>query len=222
VAGDGKETSPPVPASAQRDALDALLGTLTPAALTVPDKLLPLLSAAQNGNDDRQYDIEVFATIGGPVFDPLVAADVAAQVTLDALLAPTRLARVAGQHARDGQALGVDELLDRITAATIDRRQGDLGRRIAYRAIVTLARTARDKKTPPEIGAAIDDRLHGLGERLAKASGDPADRAWSRNLARTLADEKGLDRILADVPHAPTIPPGMPIGGDEGEWMELP
>ncbi|MDB5738826.1 MAG: hypothetical protein JWO65_2494 [Sphingomonas bacterium] len=222
VAGDGKEASPPVPAAAQRDALDALLGTLTPAALTVPDRLLPLLSAAQNGNDDRQYDIEIFATAGGPVFDPLVAADVAAQVTLDALLAPTRLARVAGQHARYPQMLGVDELLDRISAATIDRRQGDLGRRIAYRAIVTLARTARDKKTPPEIAAAIDDRLHGLGERLAKASGDPADRAWSRSLARTLADEKGLDRITADAPRAPTIPPGMPIGGDEGEWMELP
>lgn len=221
VAGGPREASPPVPPSAQRAALDAVLTTLSPAALTVPPRLLPLLSSARNGTDNRQYDIEIFQTAGGPVFDPLVAADVAAQMSLDALLAPKRLARVSLQHAADAKALGVDELVDKLIAATIDTREGALGRRIAYRTVATLARTARAKATPPDVAAQIDERLHQLGTRLAAVSGTGEDAAWAHSLARLLATEEGIDRLLKDQPPAPTIPPGMPIGSGEPEWMDL-
>src|SRR3546814_13226629 len=43
--GDGLEISRPVPAEAQRRAFDALLATLSPEALTVPEGLIPLLSS---------------------------------------------------------------------------------------------------------------------------------------------------------------------------------
>src|SRR5438309_339517 len=58
VKGDGREDMRPVPAAAQRKALDALLATLTPAALTVPAPLVPRLSAGWSGNADRQQQIE--------------------------------------------------------------------------------------------------------------------------------------------------------------------
>ena len=65
VRGDGREASPPVAPAAQRAALEALLSTLAPNQLRVPAGLVPLLSAARNGSDNRQYDIELFASAGG-------------------------------------------------------------------------------------------------------------------------------------------------------------
>ncbi|WP_233281518.1 zinc-dependent metalloprotease [Sphingomonas changnyeongensis] len=110
AAGQGR----PVAGAAQHKALAALLATLDPAALDVPEALIPALSAGWSGDGDRQFDIEVMRTPGGTVFDPLVAADVAAQVTLGALLAPERLARMADQHRRDPAIPGVGELAERL------------------------------------------------------------------------------------------------------------
>ena len=64
-------------------ALYALIDTLSPAELTVPPQLMPLLSAGFGGNSDRQTDIEIIPTAGGPVFDPLEATEVGAAQTLE-------------------------------------------------------------------------------------------------------------------------------------------
>ena len=64
--GDGQEAARVVargPRSAR--ALDALLDTLSPEALTVPAALLPYLSAGWSGNPDRQETIEIFRAAGG-------------------------------------------------------------------------------------------------------------------------------------------------------------
>jgi hypothetical protein len=216
VLGDGREASAPAPADSQRAALAALLATLDGGALRVPDRLLPLLSAGQQGNDDRQYSIEVFSTAGGPVFDPLVAADVAATVTLDALLAPPRLARVVQQHGRDTSLPGLDELLDRLTAATVDRARDPVSQRVAWRTVVKLAETKRDAAPYPEVVATLDDRLTGLAERLSAMKGQ--DAAWARTLGRTLKDRDALAALLDQQKAKPRVPPGMPIG--DGGWME--
>ena len=215
VLGDGREASLPVAAEAQRAAIDALLATLRPEALRVPARLLPLLSAGQQGNSDRQYDIEVFANAGGPVFDPLVAADVAASITLDALLAPARLTRLQQQHARDAALPGLDTMLDRLIAQTVDGARDDLGRRVAWRTIVSLARARRDAFADPEVVAVLDDRLTGLADRLARGE------AWARGIARTLKDRGALDALLDEQKTKPVVPPGMPIG-DAAEYMDLP
>ncbi len=77
-----------VPGGRQWEALYALLDTLVPAELTVPARLDALLSSAFGGDSDRQSDIEIIPTAGGPVFDPLKATEVGAVQTLNALLAP--------------------------------------------------------------------------------------------------------------------------------------
>jgi hypothetical protein len=214
--GDGREASPAVPATAQRAAIDALLATLAPDALRMPAKLVPLLSAASMGSYDRQYDIEVFTNAGGPVFDPLVAADVAASLTLDALLSPARLNRVMQQHARDAALPGLDELLGKLAAATIDGARDDVGQRIAWRTALTLARARRDAAGIPGVAGALDDRLTAISDGLAKKSD-----AWSRGLAKTIRDKPAIE-ALADLPRTKLkVPPGMPIG-DAAEYMDLP
>jgi len=215
VNGDGHEASRAVPAGAQRAALSALLATLSPDALRVPDRLVPLLSAPRNGSHNRQFDIEVFATEHGPIFDPLVAADVATEITLNSLLSPARLARVSAQHATDANMLGVDEILDKLWSAA---RSGSdaLSRRIAYRTVAMLAATAQDKTTTPEVAALLDGKLHDIGDQLS--GGD----AWSSSLSRHLLDPRERAKLAKDLPRSVPIPPADPIGGGEGDWMDLP
>ena len=144
----------------QRAALDALLKTVSPVELEVPAKLLPLLSGGQSDDPDRQFDIEIFQTAGGPVFDPLVAADTAADMTFAELLAPERLNRVAIQHGTDPSALGVGELADRLIAATFapcDRAPGRDPPSCGGQAVLSLAAAARSQQLSPTAAAILDE-----------------------------------------------------------------
>lgn len=219
VKGDGREAAAPVAPAQQRAALEAALATLRPEALRVPPALVPLLSAAQNGTTDRQYETEIFTTAGGPVFDPLVAADAAAQLTAQTLLAPRRLARLVVQSQSDASALGVGELLDRLTATVLASTGDDLGRRIAYRTLATMAQVARRADATPEVAAAIDQKLTDVGTALAKRKASGAERARALSLSRRLLDPDQRDQLAASLPRMVTVPPGDPIGEDD--WMDL-
>lgn len=221
VNGGGHEASATVPAQQQRAALDAVLATLSPDQLRVPQRLVPLLSAARNGSSNRQYDIELFANSSGTPFDPLVAADAAAELTLNALLAPTRLARLDAQHAADSNALGVDELLNRLQTATLPDNTDALTQRIAYRMIVTLAQVAHNPKTTSGVAAALDQRVHDIATALARRHGSLTDQNWSASLSRQLLDPQQLDKLLAKNARAVEVPPGSPIGS-ESDWLAMP
>ncbi|MET0270855.1 MAG: zinc-dependent metalloprotease, partial [Sphingomonas sp.] len=212
VAGDGSPGPQSASAAEQTAALDALIATLSPDALTVSPQMAMLLSSGVNGRDDPQFDSEVFATAGAAVFDPLVATDVAAQVTLDALLAPSRLTRVYLQHEADPALLGLDDVLGRL-ASVIERRRSAVERRIAHRAILAMAKTQRDPRTSIDVAAMLDVRLRSVAMRLAAAKGESVDAAWSRSMAAMLRDDDALGREIGKGARAvPQTPPGMPIG----------
>lgn len=219
INGGGREAAAPVAPAQQRAALEAVLATLQSDALRVPPDLLPLLSAAQNGTSDRQYNTEVVATAGGPVFDPLVAADAAAQLSLQTLLAPRRLARLVIQHQADPSALGVGEVLDQLTGRVMAQTQDDLGRRIAYRTLITMAQVARRADTSPEVAAALDQALYDAGKALASRKSSGAQRAWALSLSRRLLDPAEREHMAASLPRPVSVPPGDPIGEDD--WMDL-
>lgn len=219
VAGDGTEAAAAVAPGAQAAALDALIATLDPAALDVPEPLIPLLSAGWSGDTDRQFEIEVMKTAGSTVFDPLVAADVGAQVTLKALLAPARLARVSDQHRRDAAVPGVADLASRLLALplapTAEARLGAVRRTVGTRIVLSLAAAAADEASGAEARVQLDQALADYARQLGAAKlRDPADLAWARATARLLSDREALAAALADKDAVPDVPPGMPIGSD--------
>ena len=212
VVGDGSAAAKPVDALRQKAALDALLETLTPAVLTVPGQLQPLLSAGWSGDNDRQTDIEVIRTAGGPVFDPFAATETAAAVTLTSLLAPNRLNRLEIQHQADPTLPSardvIEALADRVQSSPSDGVQ----RRVATTIALWLARTQRDPGLSPTIALPLSERLHRLSAQLGRARGDQAHADWSRGLGRLLGDREALNAALADQRRLPRVPPGMPIG----------
>jgi hypothetical protein len=219
VKGDKNAAAALVPAERQRAALTSLLAAITPEALDTPERLIPLLSSGQSGRNDRQSDIEVFATAGGPVYDSLVAADVGTGVVVEALTAPARLNRLVDQHRRDAAEPGVGEVTGKLLDAVFrpaTGRYAEIARRSQTRTALDLAYAARQPATSPGAASEIDQALADLAEKLKAQPGtDPAERAHRLHLAALLTDKEELKRVLADPKMRPETPPGMPIGEDD-------
>ncbi len=216
VKGDKNAAATVVPADRQRVALKSLFAAMTPEILDTPERLIPLLSSGQSGRGDRQSEIETFATAGGPIYDSLVAADVGAQLVLDALTASARLNRMVDQHRRDSNEPGVGELTQSLLTAAFrpaNGRYAEIARRVQTRTVLELASAARRPATSPGAASEIEQALVDLIERLKATPGaDPAERAHRLHLAALLADKDELKRVLADPKLKPEVPPGMPIG----------
>jgi hypothetical protein len=224
--GDGEPSPRPVDGVAQRRALTALLKTLDPAVLDLPDGLIDQLSTGRDGSPDPQYETELFGASHTPVFDISAAAEAAADLTLGDLLEPSRLERVADQGARNPDALGLNELMTRtVDAAFSDRavpsRQAQLRRTVRSRLVVRLAQVLEDKSASPTVVAEAGAALDRIGRGLALVkTGDPADQAQARYLSSLILNPSrdGLAALVAaDGKRGVEPPPGMPIGAEGGE-----
>ena len=219
--GDAHEASKIVPAARQAAAIDALLRTLTPAALDLSDKTLDVLTSGQSQGNDKANDIETFGQ--GPVFDLPAAADVAADLVWGDLFAPARLNRLMEAKRRDAAQPGVEGLMDKaLASAAFDGkatgRQAELARRVRQRMVVNLANALGDKDLSPTAAAVIRARLADWGKGLkAVTAGDAADRAQARALSGVVSDESGarLASLIEDGKAKVAIPPGPPIGEDD-------
>ena len=217
--GDGRDASRPVAPERQRAAIDALLATVSPAALDLNDGLLDLLTAGQSMGPDKQDTVETFQE--GPVFSLADAADVIATNVFRDLFAPARVNRLVEARRRDAAQPGVEELLGKSFAAVsapVTGRHAELARRVRYRLVATLADVQRSRDLSPTAAALLRQALRDYGRKLqAQTAGDPADRAQARDLAAILLSDD-LDRLVAladSAKAAPKTPPGPPIGEDD-------
>jgi len=230
VRGDGAPAATPVSPARQRAALAAVLGTLEPAVLDLPE---PLLGRLLPPSVDYPAHREFFGTHTAPAFDALGAAASAADLTLATLLPPERLARLVDFHRRDPQQPGVDEVLDAITArafATGDHdtpRLRELRRTVQAVTVRRLLAAASQPAQVTAVRAALESSLRRLSADLARVArgGESADQALRATLAADI--RRWLDRPQSSGPLAvpgapPELPAGPPIGGadsaDECEW----
>ena len=113
--GDGQTATQIVAAAEQRRALAAVLATLRPEALALPESLLKIIPprppAYERGRED--FKIRTY-----PAFDALAPAEAAAQHTLQFLFNPERAARLVEFHARDSANPSLEEVFDAVLNAT--------------------------------------------------------------------------------------------------------
>lgn len=218
---DGQSPLPvSVDAKRQHAAIDALLETLSPKVLGVSPALTLMLSSGVNGNSDPQYDTEVFRMAGSSTFDPLNAAETAAEITLHSLLGPSRLERMVLQHARDPSLPGLGDLLGRLTTDVASRHQTALERRIAYRTILSMAQTRDDPHTSPDVALALSGAIRQAAGNFATFKGQGDEAVWCQEMSVLIRDQARLSReALKTTRPAANIPPGTPIGGGEGGWL---
>jgi hypothetical protein len=115
VKGKGDRNPQIVAPEEQRRALAAVLDTLKPEALALPEPLLRLLPPRP---PNYQRTRENFRIRTQPVFDALAPAEAVADHVSGFLLNQERAARLMQFHARDPRNPGFAEVVDRILAAT--------------------------------------------------------------------------------------------------------
>jgi hypothetical protein len=157
---------------------------------------------------------------GATAFDPIVAAQVSAQVTLDAILAPEQLARLADQHRRDpavpGPGVIADRLLALANAPVRDPRLRAIRRAAATRILMSMAKAVRNPATGTLASSRLDQALADwAGAQSGRRFDDPDDRAWALSTSRLLLDREALETALRDETAEVRIPPGMPIGTED-------
>ena len=113
--GDGEVATRIVAPAEQRRALKAVLATVKPEALELPEPLLKLIPPRP---PMYPRDREMFKIHTSPAFDAVAPAEAASQQVLQFLFSPERAARLAEFHARDTANPGLEEVLDEVVNAT--------------------------------------------------------------------------------------------------------
>jgi Met-zincin/Domain of unknown function (DUF5117) len=211
-----------VPADRQRQAIQAVLATLGPSVLAVPDALLDAIPPRPPGYPDSRENFERRTT---PAFDALAPAEAAAEIVVGFVLDPARAQRMIEYHARDSRNPGFSELLgDLLTAtwraASAPGYSGAIQRTVDSVVLAHLMSLGADGKTPPQVRATISlalDELKGWTAGQLAANADKDRRALlflaQQDIERFEKDPAGF--------HAParaTPPAGDPIGDDDGSW----
>lgn len=222
--GDGMQATRPLSGAAQRRALSALLATLQPWELAIPDTVLTLLAPRPFGVSGGA---ELFGSQARPMFDELGAARTLAQSIIDAILQRDRAARLVFFATRDDDPLLLGEAIDSLVAATwrrdaaAERGRGHEARkfralrRVTRRAVADrLMLLAADAAAAPDVRAMIDLKIAELRDdaraRSRRAVEDVERAAW-----RAIADDftRWLERQQLPSPTpAPRLPQLEPFG----------
>src|SRR6202007_3360371 len=108
-----------VPADKQRDAIAAVMSTLEPSFLQIPQRIIDLIPPRAFGYE--RGTAELFEHRTEPAFDPISAALASADITLAALLDPHRAARMNEFHSENAQYPAFSELLDRLVTLETEK-----------------------------------------------------------------------------------------------------
>lgn len=200
-----------VPPARQREALQAVLSTLDPSALDIPDTVLNRLTPRLGSFSFADSDRELFRASAYPAFDVVAAADTAADLTFDALLHPRRLSRLVEFHRRDASNLGIDELMVRTRNAVMgfprEGRQGEIANAVRARFAYALVELLSGDH-PAAVKAAADLTLDRLRATLT-LSNDRTDQWLADEIERMKAAPRSAKSLI---PAPKLLPPGSPIG----------
>lgn len=208
--GDGAPGPAIVSAEAQQRALTAVLKTLAPEFLTLPEPLLRLLPPRPPGLPATR---ESFPSRTAPAFDPISAAECAADLTLAGLFNPQRAARLVEYAARDPGNLTLQAVIDGALAASGKTPRGGgliqaVQRAVYVRTVEALLTLAANANAPAEVRAITQARLTEIRRQADNRSATGAYLAHRIDLYFT-----GPEKFAPAEPIA--APPGMPIGEEE-------
>ena len=207
--GDGQELPTTVDAARQERAINALLATLDPAMLRLPDDLLAQITPRPPNNGKSR---ETFTGSTGIIFDAKSPAASSVAMTLAVLLEPSRAARLA-QSGAPGFMTVTSGLLD----ASWYRKSsggmtGTIQRQTNMQILYALLGLAFNAGADGEVRAialdAVDTLDDWLDDRSPKNALLRAHYGFARFEIERLLDDPTLLQLIAPV----TIPPGGPIG----------
>ena len=211
--GDGQMNAAIVSPEEQRKALRAVMQTLSAETLTLPESLLKLFPPRP---PDFERTHESLPADTGLTFDPIAAAESAADLTLGILFDKERAARLVEYHARANTPSLVEVIdaalkVNRTEPPATGRHQAienEVRAAVYARTVEALLALAADPKTAVEVRAIAYAKLEDL-----KRSSDANSPLQAYLVHRIKQFQDDPAKFVAAKPIE--APPGMPIGDDE-------
>jgi hypothetical protein len=212
VRGDGQMNASVVSPEEQRKALHAVVKTLSAETLALPESLLKLFPPRPPGFDRTR---ESLPSQTGLTFDPIAAAESAADLTLTTLFNAERAARLVEYSAR-AKTPSLGEVIDAALLASKPARHpsarqtlsGEVQSAVYGRTVETLLALAADLKASAAVRAIAYGKLNEV-----KRHSDPNSPQESYLIHRIQQFQSDPAKFVAAQPLE--APPGMPIGNDE-------
>lgn len=215
--GDGQLVTAPLPQAQQQQALDAVLECLSPKILTLPENILRLIPPRPAGYEPTR---ELFDKRTGLAFDPMAAAEAAANLPLSLLFHPERANRLVEYKARH-KSLGFDDLLHQLIKKTwkAPRLQG-LEKQVQLQTeqlvLTHLMALCNSDLASYQVKAFCNSALKELKSFIEKQLAGTTDSGYQAHLSYALERMKSPDKIKPSP--LKEMPPGAPIG--EGAMEE--
>ena len=219
--GDGQAPTQIVAPAEQRRALAAVLATLKPEVLALPEPLLKMIPPRP---PDYARGREHFKIHTSPAFDALAPAEAAAQHTLQFLFNPERAARLVEFRARNAENPGLEEVIDSVIDATWKSPrgigyEGEVGRVVDNVVLHNLIALAANEEASEQVRAIVNLKLASFSVWLSENSAVisvPAQRAHLGYLGRQITlFQEDPKRFALQAPDR--SPDGPPIGTDD-DW----
>ena len=212
--GDGQQVTKAVSKQEQLNALNAIVECMDPKILELPESILKLIPPRPAGYD---YNRELFNRRTGLAFDPLAAAETAADLPLSFLFNCSRLNRMV-QYQAENNGLGIDEMLKVLVqntwkATRLKGLQGLIREQneqllLTYLLAVSINEEA-SFATKAQILNVIDElKTYALAQ--LKSGINPSKKGY---LLMTLERIKSPEKARPSMHEV--APPGSPIGCDE-------
>ncbi|MDB5227383.1 MAG: hypothetical protein JWN78_1576, partial [Bacteroidota bacterium] len=210
VKGDGQTATQPVPKSEQLSALNAVVDCIDPKELAIPVSITKLIPPRPPGYEKTR---ELFNKRTGLSFDPLAAAESAADIPLSLLFNTSRLDRLA----QADNNLTLDEMIDLLISKTFKSTQltglqGMIQQQncqllLTYLLSVSINDNA-SFATKAQVLKSVDDIKSYVTDQLKTTT----DKTYKGYLLLTLERIKSPDKAKPTLHKTP--PPGSPIGCD--------
>ena len=224
--GDG-QAGPVIVGLKQQDAaLDAVLKTLAPETLTLPESILKLIPPVPPA---YPRNLESFPSETGLTFDPIATAEAAADLTLEVLFDPARADRLLQYHMRetaDGQkGPSLRVMMEKVSKTTAERPESghsissEVERAVEFRGLEWMLGLAVNPAAGSQARAIA--RYH-VEDLLHQWTTEPPPTDSAEAIHRTAMIDrinefnKDPDKFMPAKPVP--APPGMPIGDDEDEF----
>jgi hypothetical protein len=217
--GDAAADTAKVTAVSSEDqyrALNALLETLKPELLTLPESILEMIPPKPIGYARSRESFPLRTAQG---MDFTAIAETAADHTITGMLQAERLARMNNMHSIDAELPSINDLLTGLMNSTwfAQQQQGQLGnvlRAVNNTLLFRLLELVRSDELDSQVKAAINLNLHDLDTWLKQAKQSEPDRRWQAHYQLAL-DELNSWFTVSSAPSLLSsplpMPPGAPI-----------
>lgn len=210
--GDGQMVTKPMTKQEQLSALNAVVDCMQPSILALPENIIKLIPPRPN---EYPYNRELFNRRTGLAFDPLAAAETAADFPLSFLFNPARLNRMV-QYQAENDGLGIDEMIKVLMSKTwkapaLHGLEGLILQQNEQLLLTYLLSVAVSDEASFATRAAVMEAIENIKDQAAKE----VKNAMTPNKGYWLLTLERINKRYEVKPFVPEkMPPGSPIGCD--------